>query len=277
MVTDNRAPPTDALHAAHEAGIAAWPGVDLSLDAFARHVETLPVEGGAAEVLARHGEDLFLACACALGIPRAVELFSRHYLGAVNAMVGHMLPRALLEDLVQSLHEQMLVRRGTTPPGIAAYRGTGPLAAWVRITATRAAVRTRKRAARFADETLVDGRHELSGTGPETLFLRRQYGPALHAATLEAIAALPERPRELLRNYYVDGLTIDELAERDGIHRATAARRIQSARMLVLAHVRERAAVRLGIPAEDIDSVIRLVASQLEISLGVLQSRGHWP
>jgi RNA polymerase sigma-70 factor (ECF subfamily) len=272
MVTDNRAPPNEALRAAHVAGIAAWPRVELSVDDLARHVETLLVGSGAAEILARHGADLFLACACALGNPRAVELFSQHYLGAVKAMVGHILPRALLEDLVQSLHEQMLVRRGTTPPGIAAYRGTGPLAAWVRITATRAAVRMKKSAARFTDETVADGPHEVSGAGAETLFLRRQYGPALHAATLEAIAALPERPRELLRSYYVDGLTIDQLAERDGIHRATAARRVQSARMLVLASVRERAVVRLGIPDEEIDSVIRLVASQLEISLRALKS-----
>ena len=66
MVTDNRAPPTEAVRAAHEAGIAAWPGVDLSVDDFARHVETLVVGSGAAEILARQGADLFLACACAL-------------------------------------------------------------------------------------------------------------------------------------------------------------------------------------------------------------------
>jgi hypothetical protein len=84
------------------------------------------------------------------------------------------------------------------------------------------------------------------------------------------MAGLPDGPRELLRSYYVEGLTIDQLAARDGIHRATAARRVESARMLVLSGVRERAATWLEIPDEEIDSLIRVVASGLEITLRVL-------
>jgi RNA polymerase sigma-70 factor (ECF subfamily) len=146
---------------AHQAGAAAWPGVDLSLDDFTRHVETLLAAGDAAEVLARQGEDLFLACACAQGDSRAIELFSRYVLGAVPAMVGHIVPEpALLDDLLQSLQEQLLLPGECSPPRIAAYRGTGSLAAWVRVTATRAAIRTKKRAARFNDETLLDVRSE---------------------------------------------------------------------------------------------------------------------
>jgi RNA polymerase sigma-70 factor (ECF subfamily) len=95
--------------------------------------------------------------------------------------------------------------------------------------------------------------------------------PVLNDAILAAMDTLPEETRHLLRSYYVDGLTIDDLAARDGIHRATAARRVHSARALLLARVRERAAHRLGIPDEEIDSLIQLVASRLEISLRVLK------
>jgi RNA polymerase sigma-70 factor (ECF subfamily) len=265
-------PLDDSVRVAHEAGAAAWPGVDLSIDDFARHVERLLAGSDVAEVLARQGEDLFLACACAQGNLRAIELFSRYVLSSVPAMVGHILPEcALVDDLLQSLHEQMLVPCESSPPRIAAYRGTGSLAGWVRITATRAAIRMKKSAARFTGEKLLDPRPEVSTVGPEAMYVRRHYVPVLNAAILAAIDALPAGVRELLHSYYVDGLTIDQLAERDGIHRATAARRVQSARVLLLAHVRERAAGRLGVPDEEIDSLIHLVASCLEISLRVRQ------
>jgi DNA-directed RNA polymerase specialized sigma24 family protein len=120
-------------------------------------------------------------------------------------------------------------------------------------------------------------RPEVPAIGPETLLALRQYVPAVNAAMLEVIAALPAGPRELLYSYYVDGLTIDQLAERDGIHRATAARRVEAARQLILAQVRELAAARLGIPVGEIDSVIQLVASRLEISLRVLEPDQDWP
>jgi RNA polymerase sigma-70 factor (ECF subfamily) len=265
----------DSVRVAHEAGAAAWPGIDLSVDDFAQHVETLLTGSNGAEVLARQGEDLFLACACARGDSRAIELFSRYVLSAVPAMVGHILPGGpLLDDLLQSLHEQMLVRRESGPPRIAAYRGTGPLAGWVRITATRAAIRMKKNAARFSEEITLEGRPAGSAAGPEALYVRRHYVPALNAAIHAAIDGLPDPAREILRSYYLDGLTIDQLAERDGVHRATAARRVQSARILLLAHVRERAVDQLRISYEEIDSLIHLVASRLEISLRVPPSGG---
>jgi RNA polymerase sigma-70 factor (ECF subfamily) len=264
----------DSLRLAHQAGAAAWPGVALSVDDFARHVEALLGGGDGADVLARQGEDLFLACACAQGDTRAIEHFSRCVLSVVPAMVGHILPeRALLDDLLQTLQEQMLVRRESSPPRIAAYRGTGSLAGWVRVTATRAAIRMKKRAARFAEETLLEGRPEASAVGPEALYVRRHYAPVLNAAIVAAIEALPDEARELLNSYYVDGLTIDQLAQRDGVHRATAARRVQSARVHLMACVRDLAARWLEIPDEDIDSLIHLVSSRLEISLRALQSK----
>jgi RNA polymerase sigma-70 factor (ECF subfamily) len=247
--------------------MATWPGVDLSLEDFARHVETRVAGSDAADVLLRYGDDLFLACACARGDTRAIELFSMHFLGAVPLMVARILPQGpLVEELVQSLHEAMLVARGSAPPHIAAYRGTGSLAAWVRVSATRAAVHAKNRAARYTPWAPM-GAPEASTLGPESLYVQRRYGPAFETALRKALAALPAPTRELLRDYYVDGLTIDQLAERGGIHRATAARRISAARRFVLADVRRRAAEQLGIDDQEIDSLLYLVASGLDVSL----------
>jgi RNA polymerase sigma-70 factor len=129
----------------------------------------------------------------------------------------------------------------------------------------------KKNAGRFTQElTRLDVHPDVPTIAPETLFAQRHYVPVLNTAIREAIAALPDGPREILHSYYVDGLTIDELAERHGIHRATAARRVHSAGRLIMARVRELAAARLGVPDAEMDSLIGLVASRLEVSLRAL-------
>jgi RNA polymerase sigma-70 factor (ECF subfamily) len=263
-----------SVRAAHASGLAAWPGVALPVSAFADHVEERLGRAGAMRRLAQHGEDLFLACACARGDPRAIELFSTQLLATLPPIVSRIVRSdALVEELVQSLHEMILVRRGEeTPPRIAEYRGTGSLLGWVRVTATRAAVRMKKRAGRFASEEDVGERVAATTLGPEKAYMKRRYGPAFDAALREALAELDEAPREVLRRYYVEGLTIDELAAREGIHRATAARRVESARKRILTALRRGAAERLGIGGEEVDSLMGLVASRLEISLRELKS-----
>jgi len=212
---------------------------------------------------------VYLTCACASGDARAIELFSAQFLAAVPAIVARIVPsEVLVEELVQALRETILVRRGETlPPRIAEYRGTGSLAGWVRVSATRAAVRMKKRVGRLTNDADVGDRAAASTIGPEKVYMRRRYGPAFDAALREALAALSDAPRKLLRRYYVEGLTIDQLAERDGIHRATAARRVEAARRRILLDVRRRAAERLQIGQEEVDSLMALVASRLEISL----------
>ncbi len=51
------------------------------------------------------------------------------------------------------------------------------------------------------------------------------------------------------------------------VHRATAARWLQSIRDALLERTRVELQARLGAGAADVDSVIRLVASRLDVSL----------
>jgi RNA polymerase sigma-70 factor (ECF subfamily) len=132
----------------------------------------------------------------------------------------------------------------------------------------------KNRAARFTSEVPVDA-PEQPTIGPEKLFMQRQYAPAFEAAFREALAALADGPRELLRRYYVEGLTIDQLAARDGIHRATAARRVDAARKVLLADVRRRASEQLQIPATEMDSLLHSVASRIDVSLRLLVDEDH--
>ncbi len=74
----------------------------------------------------------------------------------------------------------------------------------------------------------------------------------------------------MLRGHFVGGLTIDDLAGRYGVHRATAARWIAAARDRLLVATRRAAAARLESTDAEVDSLMHLVASQLEFSLSRL-------
>jgi len=71
----------------------------------------------------------------------------------------------------------------------------------------------------------------------------------------------------VLRQHTLDGQSIDRLAALHGVHRATAARWIDAARGTVLAGTQRELIQRLGLNTSELASVIRLIQSQLELSL----------
>ena len=250
------------LQALYAAARAAWPAIELAPDVYVRHVaersDTLPDAAAAA--------DLYLACACARGDAAALEAFSSQYLRSLAPALRRFDPSpAFADDVSQALRETLLVARGNAPARIAEFRGRGSLAAWVRIAATRAALRMRGR------ERPVLGEAGVEAMAPDlpadVAYLKRRYRPEFEAALRAALAALSDRGRTLLRLHYVEGLSIDKLGAVHGVHRATAARWLAAARRELLEGTRKRARERLGLGRTEMLSLMRAVASQLDISL----------
>ncbi|HSR96999.1 MAG TPA: hypothetical protein VLM79_08125 [Kofleriaceae bacterium] len=65
----------------------------------------------------------------------------------------------------------------------------------------------------------------------------------------------------------LDRINIDQLARMHGVHRATAARWIQAAREAVVAGTHRELCKRLRLSRSEVASVIRLIHSELEVSL----------
>jgi RNA polymerase sigma-70 factor (ECF subfamily) len=70
-----------------------------------------------------------------------------------------------------------------------------------------------------------------------------------------------------LRFHLLDGWSIDQIGERYGVHRATAARWVGAAREKLGEDLRKRLAERLAIPASQVSSIVALVTSAIEVSL----------
>ena len=240
---------TDAVRAAWEAGRLAWASVKVDLDRFAAHVAASP-----ADALARHGADLYLACACASGDARDAPAFA--------------------DEVCQRLRASLLVGDGTERPRIVDYAGRGPLRAWVGVAAVRHALMLRRGQQRQREVSTDDdwtGKLTQASTGnPELDLVKREHAEAFGTALRDAAAALEPRLRATLRMHFVDGLSIDEIGAAYGVHRATAARWIQRARDELFAGTRDRLRQRLALSPSELDRVTALVQSQLDVSLSTL-------
>jgi RNA polymerase sigma-70 factor (ECF subfamily) len=173
----------------------------------------------------------------------------------------------LVTEVKQLLRVQLLVAKDDKPPGIAGYRGKGPLRGWVRITATRELIRHKKKRSRDLPIDRSLDRLLTSGVDPALAAMKAEYRAEFAVALREAIDDLSAEDRTLLRQQIVDDMSIDAVGAVYGVHRATAARWLNRARASLVAATHRRLAARLELPVDQIESVIRLVSSQLDASV----------
>lgn len=255
-----------AWRAAWERIQRAWPALELEESAVAGFIaERLD---GAEPVVALGAaplEDLALAAQCARGDAAAHQVLEGYLTAVEQARVGGA-TRDLIDEVKQQLRVQMLVGSEGKPPGIAAYRGRGPLRAWLRIIATRELVRLvrgdRRASAKDVEEL------PLATTGDPALDqLKATYRSEFAEALRDAISDLSFEDRLLLRQQIADQLSVDEIGVAHGVHRGTASRWLARARDALLLATQRRLSERLDLPAEEISSVIRLVHSRLDVSV----------
>jgi RNA polymerase sigma-70 factor (ECF subfamily) len=230
------APDRAAVASAFAAGGAVWPDVPLSADAFADHVTRLKV---AAADLGLHGADLYLACACSLGLPAALKAFERQLFPIVERHIKRQgLARSGGEDVSQQLRIWLI---GERPPRIASYAGRGQLIGWLKIVSTRRALRM---AVQNAADLLVSDRVSPMRLpspmiDPEASAVRRRHQIGYQQALDDSLNALSPRARAVLRLHYLEGHNIDAIGRVYGVHRATVARWLTAIQGTVLTRIRD--------------------------------------
>ena len=238
---------------------ARWPRVQLDdADIHPHLAARAPGDDAGLERL--HLEDLFLACACLRG--------DRAALLALEAEVLSQVPRWLegfegvsADEVQQDLREKLLVGER---PHLLDYSGRGALVRWVRVAATRAAI-DRQRRNKPVDLDAVD--ELLAGPDPQIDFVKLHDREALREVLREAVRSLSPRDLGLLRLHYLEGLSLEKLAELERVHRATVARHLAAARAAALERVHALLRARLKLTPEEGESLLRLVRSRLDLSL----------
>src|SRR5688572_8061300 len=132
-------------------------------------------------------EDVALALAATLGDHDAVAEVERTIIEPLPRTLSRLRPTPeLVDELRQELREKLLVGTETSGPKLLEYRGRGPLGAWARVIALRAAydrgrASTSAREQRATDEEALADLVDTSDT-PDLAQLREKYSAELRDA-----------------------------------------------------------------------------------------------
>ncbi len=219
-----------------------------------------------------HTSDLYLACACAHGHADAIAVFEERCLGQLDRVLRRIgIDRDMVAEVKQEIRHRVLVGDGDHAE-IVDFSGRGDLRGWVRVMGTHQALQRQCRARR-EQATEDDELWQHMGSVEPPIFghQRELYRREFKRAFETALRALPHREKTLLRQHYLDGATLEELAVLYRVHRATAARILGRAREMVLEATRDRLMSELGVPSHELDSILRMIWSRIEFSLRALR------
>ncbi|MBS1121925.1 MAG: putative DNA-binding regulatory protein [Deltaproteobacteria bacterium] len=204
--------------------------------------------------------DLYLACACAAGDPKALAAFELAFLAGDSRTS---------DDTKQELRQKLFVGPN---PRIAQYAGRGDLARWVRAAAARIAIDL-ARAVREVptEDALLTAIGIDPGHGPALSHLKEDARRTLQAALREAIETLSDRERSLLLQYYIDGVGVVELGKLFSLAPSNVSRSLGKARVVLLAGIRRSLMRHKKIHGDELDSLVGLVGSQLSLTGGLRQ------
>jgi RNA polymerase sigma-70 factor (ECF subfamily) len=104
-------------------------------------------------------------------------------------------------------------------------------------------------------------------------YMKERYREAFNEALRGAVEEIGAAPRELLRLHLVERETLESIAARLGVHRATVARRIAAAREGVAAAARRRLRAALRASEAEVESLVRVMKGEMDLSLTQLLSR----
>lgn len=241
----------------------AWPDVEVAPEDVAAALgrRASPRAGDDAAI------EVHLAIACARGDGAAIGHFERRFLDAVGPAVASMrLDAALIDDVRQEVRRKLLVGEDGSPPRILEYAGDGSLRGLVGVVAVRTALSMVRRERR---ETPDDDLLDLPDADPDPRLqiMKARYRAAFRASFEEAVGRLAPRDRNLLRLHHLDAVTLEQLAAMYGVHRATAVRWLADVRGRLLADTRRSLRASMGASDDEIDSVMALIESRLDVSV----------
>lgn len=265
------ADPSAAIAALFEAGRAAFPAVAVEANALARYLGERYSAAGAALPPPSFAADVYLACACVLGVPGAHAAFERQFSEVIARAAARVDPSpAFADDLRQAVLEGLFCAPPSATPKIAGYAGRSSLRTFLRVVAVRTAINLRRRKADMASTPLDEEREIAASVDVEAAYLETRYKAEFEDAVRVAMGRLSPKQRTLLRFHLVDGLSIDALSAHYQVGRATAARWLAGAREALREGTRAKLVAKLGLTESQYASLARLIRGRLDVSVASL-------
>ena len=224
-------------------------------------------------------DELALADRVTRGDAAAIREFETRYLAPVRPTLRAMgISDADIADIEQTLRVKLLVAEDGRPARVRDYAGQGKLGGLVRVAAVREAlalVRKRKTSSVEGEDWL----DELSSPDddPALLEVKARHRAAFKDAFEEAVRSLSPRDHALLGLHLVKRRSIDQIGVIYGVHRATAARWVDAAKRSLRSLTSKTLADRHGLSGSELDRVVELVESRIELSIDRLLASAARP
>jgi RNA polymerase sigma-70 factor (ECF subfamily) len=256
----------EELRARLDAGRAGWPGVEVDPPRFAAYLGERSEQGIPSPEFAA---DLYLACACALGAPAALDAFRRAFrLDVGKAIARTDASAAFLDEVMQILSVKLFVRTGDAPPAITQYSGRSSLRGWVCTAAKRTALNLRRAKGDQPHDEFSSGIKQLgTAVGPELALLKVRHKADFEESIRAGFASLTEKERSLLLLHLVNGVTLVQLAGMQNVGRSTVARWLASARESLFEATKAALVARMDVSSSEYESILAVLISQLDMSL----------
>jgi RNA polymerase sigma-70 factor (ECF subfamily) len=252
---------TLALVAARE----AWPALAVPDAVFAEFLETREVN--LRNVTSAVAQDLYLACACLHGVFGALGAFSQKFSPTIKAIAHRFNSSPSFgDDVEQQLNEVLFVGGSEGRARIGRYSGAGALLGFVSTAARRVALRQARTRPTFqGEEELVEQFAEVRDQEMDLLKVR--YRETFNKALPIALRQLPRRDRLILRMNVVERVSTTKIASIYKVSQPTVSRWIQSAAIRIFAVVKELVCEELDIDTKEMESLLTLVRSQIDLTL----------
>ncbi|MFO0755781.1 MAG: ECF-type sigma factor [Byssovorax sp.] len=259
---------------------AAWPDLDVPEDAFLAELAALGAGPEARPISPSVATEVWLALACARGDGKALRALEARAFPGARAALGRMgLSADEIAEVLQILREKLLVAEPGETPKIVESASHGDLPGILRVAAVRTAMNLRRKDHRLdmGDDRLV--RELCPDDDPELVTLKQEHRAAFKSALEDALRSLTAQERNVLRMHLLHGLSIDAIGATYQVHRATAARWLGAVRDKLDRETRRLLRERRGLSDPEVDSLVRLVESRVEVSFrrilgSVIGSRG---
>lgn len=261
-----------ALRDAAERGGRAWPGVRVDELAFARFLgERVPGDVAPSVALGElRIEELYLCCACLAGSKAAVAELDRRFISDSARALGRFGQSPESRDEALQLAREKLL--SGAPPKLAQYSGKGALGGFIRVVVVRTALNTQRAEKRHVprDDDLLATRIAEDSADPELHVMKAQYADTLAQAVAGAFRRLTSEQRNLLRLYVIDQLSLAELGKLHAVDASTISRWLTKIRARLLEEAQAELLERHALRPSECASVMRLVRSDLHLSIARL-------
>lgn len=239
-------------------------------DQLLAHVaQRIPEEGDLIRLMRRlNVEDLALAWACGQGHAGALAQLERRHFSIIDAALSQ-LPDAVAhgQEIRQQLRQRLFMASENHAPRIDQYSGRGELSSWLRVAAIRCALNLLQKHGR---EVELEDRLLENLAAPENQelqHLKDRYRDEFKQAFEGALSSLTSRERNVLSYTYLERLTAHQLGAIYGVHRTTVARWLSSIRETLATRTRDALMDRLRVDRGELESIMRLIHSQLDASI----------